>query len=64
MQLLTLGECINKLFIIEFCKKLANFSVQRSKSVIRTTLTSQTNPRVIDFDSKENYCDKNKTRLW
>ena len=36
----------------------------RTKSVIKTVITTQTNPKVIDFDSKDIYCDKNKTRLW
>ena len=34
----------------------------RSRSVIKTHITVQTSPRVIDFEN--NFCDKNKTKLW
>jgi integrin alpha 8 len=35
----------------------------RSKAVIRTSLSGLTVPRVIDFDSRDYFCDKNKTRM-
>ncbi|RNA01315.1 Integrin alpha pat [Brachionus plicatilis] len=35
----------------------------RTKSVIKTIIITQTNPRVIDFDSEENYCDTNRTQF-
>lgn len=36
----------------------------RTKSVIKTKILTQINPRVIDFDSKEHYCDTNNSKLW
>ncbi|CAF0823367.1 unnamed protein product [Brachionus calyciflorus] len=35
----------------------------RAKPVIKTQIDVQTSPKLIDFDSKDNFCDKNKTRL-
>lgn len=38
--------------------------IYRSRAVVKTNISTQTIPKVIDFDSRNSNCERTKNRSW